>query len=298
MQMFVHTNILLIGDYMIFSAYAFIIGLRETIEAALIIGILLAYLSKIGMSNLRKQVYYGSTAAIISSVIFAVLIEVIIGDLEERNEQIFEAVIMIVASALLTWVIIQMMQNAKYIKHNLHNKVNTMIDKSMGIFIVAYIAILREGIETVIFVIGADAGGVLTTIISTLSGILTAIILAVLLYHSSINMNISMFFKVTSIILIIFAAGIFTFGVHELQELGLFGAETAIWNVPVADFSSVLNDKTGFLGPLLRSLVGYQDKPTGVEIIAYISYWIFISILYFKNSVNFKSKSESHISTS
>ncbi len=271
----------------IFSIAAFIITLRETIEAALIIGILLAYLTKTQNDPLKREVWKGTGIAIALSILGAVVFELLLEGFEGTAETVFEGSVMILAAGVLTWMIVWMFHNAKYLKLELETKVKETISGANphGLMLLSFVAVFREGIETVLFLAGirtsANRFAVFT---GSIAGISIAIIVAIQLMRGTVKLNLRQFFNVTSIILILFAAGLFSQGVHEFQELGVFGAATAAWNQPIMDLSGVLNDKTSALGALLRSLFGYQDKPTLLEIGAYLLYWVGIGLIYLKIS--------------
>jgi high-affinity iron transporter len=149
--------------------------------------------------------------------------------------------------------------------------------------------VFREGIETVLFLGGINATEPQSAIIFSGSfGIIIAVALAAALFRGSLNLELRTFFNITSVILILFAAGLLAHGLHEFQELhwfGVYGAENSpFWNIALWDMSSILNDKEG-LGSLLRALVGYQDKPTLLEIFGYIGYIITVGILYLRMKV-------------
>ncbi len=271
----------------IFSVAAFIITLRETIEAALIIGILLAYLTKTQNEELKREVWKGTGIAIALSILGAVLFEILLEGFEGTAETVFEGSVMILAAGVLTWMIIWMFHNAKYLKLELETKVKATISGTnpYGLMLLAFVAVFREGVETVLFLAGIRSSTERFAVLTgSIVGISIAIILAVQLVRGTVRLDLRQFFNVTSVILILFAAGLFSQGVHEFQELGVFGASTAMWNQPILDLSGILNDKTNALGSLLRSLFGYQDKPTLLEIGAYFLYWIGIGLTYLKIS--------------
>ena len=146
----------------------------------------------------------------------------------------------------------------------------------MGLIALAFISVLREGIETVIFLTGVEASEETPTGIlwSGLIGILVALIIALIIFLSSKKINLKIFFSVTGIFLILFAAGMISHGFHELQELGWFGNENSFLQTIVWDTSSFLNDKTSELGKFLRTLFGYQDQPTWLELLTYFGYYL------------------------
>ncbi|MHA1990357.1 MAG: FTR1 family iron permease [Candidatus Hodarchaeales archaeon] len=270
------------------SFSSFVITLRETIEAALIVGIVLAYLTKTNNKNLRKDVWIGVFVAILASVVGAMAFLAIYGGFEGNTERLFEGIVMVLAAVVLTSMILWNFRHAKEIKAHLEDKVQDVIsgNKRFAIFSLIFIAVFREGIETVLFLGGINANEPQSAILfSGTLGIIIAIIFATVLFQGSLNLNLKTFFNVTSVILILFAAGLLSHGLHEFQELnwfGVYGTENApFWNIALWDMSSILNDKEG-IGSLLRALVGYQDKPTLLEIIGYIGYIIVVGLIYFR----------------
>ncbi len=271
---------------MIFSISAFIIALRETMEAALIISIILAYLSKTGNQIRKKDVWIGVLLAIIASIITAILFQIFVGGLEGRTEKIFEGFAYSITAVFLSWMIIFMFKAGKNMSTELQLKVDDItLDKSSryGIFLLAFFNVFREGAETVIFFYGIGAKDEPVSIFASgMLGIVVSLILAVFLFRGSLNLDLHKFFNITSIVLILFAAGLFARGMHEFQEIGVFGPESAFANIVFLDLSNILNDKTNYFGVMLRALFGYQDTPTWLELFAYIFYWIFISLFFIK----------------
>ncbi|MFX1514301.1 MAG: FTR1 family protein [Promethearchaeota archaeon] len=265
------------------SLVAFLITLRETMEAALIVGILLAYLTKTQNDSLKRDVWIGALVAVIVSIIAASFFVVITGGFEGETEILFEGIIMIVAAVILTHMILWMFRNAKDIRNELEDQVNVAIsgNRKYAIFSLAFIAVMREGIETVLFIAGITTNEPWSAVLFSGSiGIIIAIILGIGLFKGSIKLDLSRFFNITSVLLILFAAGLFAQGIHEFQELNWFGASTEMWNEVLWDTSSFLNDKDDGLGSLLRALFGYQDTPTLVELLSYIGYWLVIGTSY------------------
>jgi len=265
-----------------FSTASFLITLRETIEAALIIGLLLIYVSKIEQKKLRKDIWIGASLGVILSIGLAIAFQFILGGFE-AYEEIIEGFSMIFAAILLTWMIIWMTRNSQNYKENLENKIEQAIktEYRFGLISLAFISVLREGIETVIFLIGIEGTGESSTVIlwSGLTGIAIAILIAIIIFLSGKRINLKLFFRITSILLILFAAGMLSHGFHELQELGWFGSES-IWSQKIVwDTSVFLNDNTNEFGLFLRALFGYQDKPTWLELIVYVGYFLIITIM-------------------
>ncbi len=274
-----------------FSTASFLLVLRETIEAALIVSILLAYLDKTSNIRFKKDIWIGTIIAVIFSMIGAVVFTQFLGGFEGSAEKLFEGIVMVLAASVLSWMIIWMMRNGRFIKQELQEKVDLAMseEKKYALISLAFISVFREGIETILFIgsisASEDPTGVL---LSALIGALVAVALAIGLFRGVINLDLKKFFNVTSIILILFAAGLFAHGIHEFQELGWFGPEDTFLNTPL--FVIPLSDKEGILGPLLRALFGYQDKPTPIEIIAYLFYWVAIGFVYTRIKAQFARK--------
>lgn len=271
----------------IFSIASFVITLRETMEAALIVGILLAYLSKTNNDNLKKDVWIGTAFAILASVIGAIIFHLVLGGFEGDTEKLFEGIVMTSAAAVLTWMIVWMFRNAHTLKFELEQKTEVVLSNESRYALVglAFVSVFREGIETVLFLASVGTSeGVLAETVGAVSGIVVATVLAVLFFRGTVELNIKKFFNVTSIILIFFAAGLFSHGIHEFQELGWFGSETNFWNQSRWDTKSILNDKDDGIGSLMRALFGYQDTPSVLELLAYILYWIIIAAMFVRVS--------------
>ncbi len=253
----------------------FIITFREALEAALVVGIVLAYLEKTENTRFNRHVYIGVAAGVVGSLLAAILFQSIAGGFEGNTEQLFEGTLMIIATIMITWMIFWML-GQKHIREEIEKKVRIELTEkhALGLMLFAFISVLREGVETVIFIGAAATGSEGASLIGAILGIAAAVFLAFLLFETAIRINIKTFFNITSILLILFAAGIFAHGIHEYQEAGILEEQKEIWNT-----KAILDDKS-FWGSITRSLLGYNDNPTLYEVIAYIGYLITILILY------------------
>lgn len=267
-----------------FNIASFLITLRETIEVALIIGIILTYVIKVKQNRLKRDIWIGTGLGIILSVLFGIVFSYVLGSFEEYGN-LLEGFSMILAAVLLTWMIIWMSETGKNYQKKLESKIDVSIknEQRLGLISLAFISVLREGIETVIFLtgVGAVEEAPIDILWSGLIGILVAVIIAVIIFVSSKRINLKLFFGITSIFLILFAAGMLSHGFYELQELGWFGAEDGFFQTIVWDTSPFLNDKTSEVGKFLRTLFGYQDQPTWLEIISYFGYYLSLVGLFF-----------------
>jgi high-affinity iron transporter len=265
---------------------AFLITLREGIEAALIVSILLAYLRQLGRSDRASLVWWGTGAAITVSIAVGAVIFAIEGEFEGTAEELFEGLVTLTAVGVLTWMIFWMRRQGARIKSELHERVDTaLMAGGSAIALLAFVAVLREGIETALFIFAAakgtavTSGGVVEQLVGAAIGLAIATVLGVLLYRGGIKMNLRDFFRVTGGLLIVVAAGLFAFSIHELQEAGVLPFLTGT----AFDISAALPDDSG-VGGILRALIGYQANPTWLEVVAWISYIATVGTLFLRPS--------------
>lgn len=255
---------------------AFIITLRETLEASLVVGIILAYLGKTENKKHKRMIWLGVLSGVVVSVIMAIVFEKYLGGFDGTREQIYEGVTMLIAAALLTWMILWMLIQRHGLKKKLESKVHAHIEKDhpIGLFLLAFVSVAREGIETVIFLnaalLQANGGSVL---FGGMIGILLAILLAYILFKGVVKVQLRKFFTATSVLLILFAAGLFAHGIHEFQEAGLVPIVTEhLWNM------NEILDEDGVVGSILKGVFGYNGNPSLIEVISYWAYLVLIGL--------------------
>ena len=198
---------------------AFIITLREGVEAALIVGITLAYLTKIGRAELRKTVYAALVAAFLGSIGVAIVIS-----RTHLNEDVFEGWIMLVAAFFVITMVIFMMKTGRKLKGDIEGKVGLLAgnDAWFGLFVFIFLMVLREGAETVLILSAVSLNSSeLLSFLGTLMGVLAAIAFGVMFVKGSVRINLQKFFKVTTAILFLVAAKLLLSGLHELSESGV-----------------------------------------------------------------------------
>lgn len=263
---------------------AFIIALREGIEAALIVSIILAYLTQLGRRDRAHLVWWGTALAVAVSVAAGGAIFGLGAEFEGTAEQIFEGLVTLAAVGVLTWMIFWMRRQGARIRSELQEKVDTaLVTGGLALAALAFTAVLREGIETALFIFAAARGtavasvGIGGQLLGAVLGLAVAVVLGVLLYRGGIRMNLRSFFRVTGAILVVVAAGLFAYAVHELQEAGWLPmlAATAF------DVSASLPDDAG-LGAVLRGLVGYNADPTVLEVAAWAAYLLVVGFLFLR----------------
>lgn len=198
---------------------ALIVTLREGVEAALIVGITLAYLNKIGRADLRRTVYIALIAAFVSSIAVAVALS-----RTQFNQDIFEGVVMLVAAFFVVTMIWFMGRAAKKLKGEIESKVGGFAAKSsgLGLFLFIFLMVLREGVETVLILAAVEFNSTqLLSFMGTLIGVVLAIIFGVMFVKGSVRINLQRFFRVTTVILVFVAAQLLVSGLHELSENGI-----------------------------------------------------------------------------
>ncbi len=264
---------------------SFVITFRETLEAALIVGIVLSYLARTKQTRFNRVVYVAIAAAIIASIAGALMFTTLAGGFMGRAEQIFEGVTMLIGAALLTTMILWMMKQRR-IAAELQERVATEVAEAhrFGLFSLVFVAVLREGIETVIFLGAASLVASGNSLTGAAAGILVAILAGYGIFAGSMRLDLRKFFTITSILLILFAAGLVANGVHELQEAGIIPTVVEnLWNInppvnPDGTYPSL--HENGYIGSILKGLFGYNGNPSLIEVLSYAAYLILVAVLW------------------
>jgi high-affinity iron transporter len=250
---------------------SFLLALREGFEIALILGIVYGALHQFKRRDLVPTVQLGAGIALLISLIGGIVLTAMGAAFEGRAEEIFEGVMMWTAAGVLTWMILWMQSRAHLIKKVLTEEVGSAarVGKT-ALFVLAFVAVLREGIELALFLTASVfATGASQTVLGALGGLLVAALLGWGLYRASIKLNMRRFFQVTSILLVLFAAGLVAHGMHEFNEAGLIpGIVEHLW-----DTNSVL-DENSLVGQVLKTLFGYNGNPSLSEVLAYLTYFV------------------------
>lgn len=253
---------------------SFLLSLREGIEAALIIGIVLGALRKMKRSEMIPAVWYGTITALAVSLVAGIALTAFGLSLEGAAEQIFEGIAMLLAAGVLTWMIFWMSRQASSIKGELEADVKRAAQTSgtRAMFSLAFLAVVREGIELALFLTAATfATDAQSTILGALLGLGAAVLLGWGIFASTVRLNLRRFFQVTGFLLILFAAGLVAHGVHEFNEVS--------WIPPIIEHVWDLNpvlDEDSILGSMLKALFGYNGNPSLTEVLAYIAYYVAI----------------------
>jgi len=250
---------------------SFLLSLREGIEAALIIGIVLSVLRQMRRTEFVSAVWLGVIAAALLSIAAGVILTLLGLSFEGSAEQIFEGITMLLAAAVLTWMIFWMNTRARNIKGDLENDVQraTQDGSKRALFALALLAVLREGVELALFLSASTfATNAQQTILGAILGLGTAILLGWSLFATTIRLDLRRFFQVTGFLLILFAAGLVAHGIHEFNEAGWIPSIIEhVWDV-----NAVL-DENSIAGQILKALFGYNGNPSLSEVLGYVLYF-------------------------
>lgn len=251
---------------------SFIIALREGLEAALIVGILIAYLVKSDKSELRRYIWFGVALALTLSLGIGALLTFTSAELSDTSEELFAGTTSIIAVALVTWMVFWMKRTARNLRSNLAGKMDKAFNAGpIALAGAAFFAVVREGLETSLFVYSnfKSVANPVNSAIGLMAGFSVAIALGYLIYKSAINLDLSKFFTYTGIALIIVAAGVLSYGVHEFQELGFLPwADAFAWDV-----TGVIA-KESLLGGVLSGTVGFDTTTSWLQLGIYAAYLI------------------------
>jgi high-affinity iron transporter len=253
---------------------ALVIALREGIEMSLITGIVLAYLTQVGARRAHRWVWLGVGAALAVSLGFLAVLNLLNAEFTGSTEKIFEGATMLLAASFLTWMIFWMLRQARYLKSELQQAVQEALaagGAAWGIGLLVFFAVVREGVETALLLFAAPGQGKL---LGSVIGVTAAVSIGVLIYAFGRRIDLRTFFKLTGVLLVFFAAGLVTHGVHEFVEAGVINGGPVLF-----DLSATLPDKEG-VGAMLRSLLGYSADPTLIEGIAYAAYLVLAVVLW------------------
>ncbi len=265
-------------------------GLREGVEAALIVSIILAYLAKTGNIRHFGKIWLGTGAAVALSVAIGLILFVTIGGLKEPAEQIFEGTAMILAAGVVTWMLFWMRRTAANVKGELQASVDRhLVEGSIwGLTVLAFTAVIREGIETALFLMAqataaakAD-GSAASTLVGAIIGLAIAVVIGYGFYRGARVINLRTFFQWTGVALVFIAAGLLSQGIHEFVEVGVISVGAG----PAFDISAVLPHKgesaLALIGQFLRALFGYSSSPEWVTFLSWLAYVVAILTLYLR----------------
>jgi high-affinity iron transporter len=259
-------------------------GLREGVEAALIVAIILSYLARTGRAGQAGRVWLGTALAAALSLVFGIVIFTTVGSFEEPWEQIFEGTTLLIAAAVVTWMLFWMRRQAGSVKGELQEAVDkaTASGGTWALAVLAFTAVIREGLETSIFMVGlvtSDRSEATWILWGALAGLLIAVAIGYGFYRGSRRVNLQTFFRWTGIALVFIAAGLLSHGIGEFVEIGALG--NGPLTQPAFDLSGVLSEEVG-IGAFLRAIFGYAASPAIMTVLVHVTYLVVVLALYLR----------------
>ena len=257
----------------------FLIGLREGLEASLVVSILLAYLVRTDRRHDARYIWLGVGSAIALVVVVFTVVTLVFEQLPFVWQEAVGGTLSILAAALVTWMIFWMRRTARGLKRELEGELATAVELGpLAIATVAFLTVGREGLETAA-IIWATISGSYTAepFVGAISGILVAVGLGYLIYRGAVRINLATFFTVTGALLVVVAAGVLAYGIHDLQEAGILpGLGTLAFDV------SGTIPPDSWYGTLLKGTVNFQPNPTVLQVVAWVAYLVPVLWIYLR----------------
>ena len=262
----------------------FLIGLREGLEAALIVSILVAYLVKAGRRHDLRYIWAGVAIAVGISLLFGAILTYGPKGLTFEAQEIIGGTLSIVAVGFVTWMILWMATASRSLSSTLRSSIDGAT-KPWSLTVVALLAVGREGLETALFIWAAtqaaarDTGATFQPLLGALLGIVVAVVLGYLIYRGALRINLSKFFTWTGAFLIVVAAGVLAYGVHDLQEAGVLpGLHTIAFDVShIVTLDSVL-------GTVLKGVFNFSPVTTVLEATVWVAYVVVVGGLFIQRN--------------
>ena len=258
----------------------YLIGLREGIEASLVVCILIAYLVKTDRRDALKPIWIGIGVAVGLALGFGCVLEFGSQELTFEAQEALGGSLSIIAVGLVTWMVFWMRRTARHLKSELGAKLDAALQMGTGALVAtAFLAVGREGLETALFVwasVRASSDGTQGPLIGVLLGVATAIVLGWLFYRGALRINLSKFFTWTGGMLVVVAAGVLAYGFHDLQEAAFLPGLTD----KAFDVSDTV-DPSSWYGTLLKGIFNFQPDPTALQVTVWLLYLIPTLVLFF-----------------
>ena len=258
----------------------YLIGLREGLEASLVVSILVAYLVRTGRSGHLRYVWGGVLVAVALSVGVGALLQFTSASMSFEAQELFGGLMSIVAVVFVTWMIFWMKRASRSIAGELRGRLDSAVALGgTAVVLLAFISVAREGLETSVFFWTAAqaAGSTWAPVVGFTLGLTTAVVLGVLLYRSAVSIDLGAFFRWTGLLLIFVAAGVLAYGVHDLQESGaLPGLNTLLFDV------SAQVPPSSWYGTLLKGVFNFSPATTVLQAIVWVAYVVPCLVLYLR----------------
>jgi high-affinity iron transporter len=263
----------------------FLIGLREGLEASLVVSILIAYLVKSGNRRALVPVWAGVGSAIAISVAFCVLLSVASGEMQFKTQETFGGFLSLLAVFLVTWMVFWMRRAARSMKAELEGRLEGALSLGTGaLFAVAILAVGREGLETALFLwtnINAAQDNSVQPIVGAVLGLLTAALLGYLLYRGGLKLNLKRFFTITGAALIVVAAGVFGYGFHDLQEAGILPGLNS-WAFQPHTWFDGMGTVGQWLQTALQGIFNLTPQVTKVQAVMWVVYLLPVMFFFLR----------------
>jgi high-affinity iron transporter len=251
----------------------FVIGLREGLEAALIVGIIAAFLGQEGRRDALRQVWIGTAAAVVICIGIGVGLQLVSQDLPQRQQEGLETVVGAFAVAMVTYMIIFMRRHARDLKGDLEGAAASALasGSTRALVLMAFLAVLREGFETAVFLLATfhASGDATASWLGAVIGILLAVAIGYGIYRGGVRLNLARFFRVTGLVLVVVAAGLVMTAFRTANEAGWL----TVGQVQAFDLSWLVRPGTP-LSSLLTGVLGIQPYPVWIEVIAWLAYLV------------------------
>ncbi|MFE1247464.1 iron uptake transporter permease EfeU [Streptomyces sp. NPDC058766] len=261
-----------------FSNY--LIGLREGLEASLVVCILIAYLVKTGRRDALKPIWTGIAVAVALALGFGCALEFGSQELTFQAQEALGGSLSILAVVLVTWMVFWMRRTARHLKAELHGRLDAALAMGTGALVAtAFLAVGREGLETALFVwasVHAASDGTPRPLLGVVLGLLTAVLLGWLFYRGALRINLARFFTWTGAMLVVVAAGVLAYGVHDLQEADFLPGLTS----KAFDVSGTIPPDSWY-GTLLKGIFNFQPDPTVLQAVVWTLYLVPTLALFF-----------------
>jgi high-affinity iron transporter len=256
----------------------FVIGLREGLEAALIVGIIAAFLAQQGRRDALRHMWLGVVAAVVLCAGIGLALQVASRDLPQRQQEGLETVVGALAVAMVTYMVLFMRRHARDMRGELHRAAGTALadGSSSALVLMAFLAVLREGFETAVFLLATfhASGDAESSWLGAVLGIAVALVLGYGIYRGGVRVNLARFFRITGLVLVVVAAGLVMTAVHTANEAGWL----SVGQTQAFDLSWLVRAGTP-LASVLTGVLGIQPYPVWVEVAAWLVYLVPMALL-------------------